>query len=60
MLADRQDGMVEGARLASEVLQQLDLTQSALGQDLLAENIGDFLDRDAFARLVVGGRAAGT
>lgn len=52
--------MVEGARLASEVLQQLDLTQSALGQDLLAENIGDFLDRDAFARLVVGGRAAGT
>lgn len=60
VLADRQDGMVEGARLASEVLQQLDLTQSALGQDLLAENIGDFLDRDAFARLVVGGRAAGT
>jgi hypothetical protein len=52
--------MVVGARLASEVLQQLDLTQSALGQDFLAENIGDLLDRDALARLVVGGRAAGT
>ena len=60
MLADRQDRMVVGARLASEVLQQLDLTQSALGQDFLAENIGDLLDRDALARLVVGGRAAGT
>ena len=60
VLADRQDRMVVGARLASEVLQQLDLTQSALGQDFLAENIGDLLDGDALARLVVGGRAAGT
>ena len=41
------------------MLEQLDLTQGALGQDLLAEDIGDLLDGDAFARLVVGGRAVG-
>jgi hypothetical protein len=38
------------------VLQQLDLAQRALGQDLLAEDIGDLLDGHAFARLVVGRR----
>jgi hypothetical protein len=40
--------------VASEVLQQLDLAQGALGQNLLAEDIGDLLDGDALARPVVG------
>jgi hypothetical protein len=44
----------------SEVLQQLDLTQRALGEDLLAEDIGDLLDGHALARLVVGCRTADT
>jgi hypothetical protein len=44
---------------ASEVLQQLDLTQRALGQDLLAEDVGHFLDGHALARLVVGSCTAG-
>ena len=57
MLAERQGGVVGWARLASKVLQQLDLAQGALGQDLLAEDIGDLLDGNAFARRVVGGRA---
>ena len=30
--------------MASEVLQELDLTQSPLRENLLAEDIGDFLD----------------
>lgn len=42
----------------SEMLQQLDLAQGSLGQDLLAEDIGDLLDCDALARLVVRGRTA--
>jgi hypothetical protein len=42
------------------VLQQLDLAQRALGEDLLAEDIGDLLDGYAFAGLVVGGRTGGT
>lgn len=37
----------------SEMLQQLNLSKRPLGQDLLTENIGDLLDRDAFAGLVV-------
>jgi len=41
----------------AEVPQQLDLAQSALGQDLLAENISDLLDSHPFIRLVVGRRA---
>lgn len=44
----------------SEVLQQLDLTQRALGEDLLAEDVGHLLDGHALACLVVGSRAAGT
>ena len=36
------------------MLQQLDLAQGALGEDLFAEDIGDLLDGDALARLVVG------
>lgn len=35
------------------MLQQLDLTQGALCENLLGENIGDFLDRDALTGLVV-------
>jgi hypothetical protein len=35
------------------MLQQLDLTQSPLRQDLLAEDICDLLDGYALARLVV-------
>ena len=42
-----------GAR-TSEVLQELDFAQCPLGQDLLAEHIGDLLDGHALARLAVG------
>ena len=41
----------------SEVLQQLDLAQGALGENLFAEDIGDLLDGYTLARLVVGGGA---
>jgi hypothetical protein len=34
--------------MSSEVLQQLYLPQRTLGQDLLAEHIGDLLNRNAF------------
>jgi hypothetical protein len=40
--------------MATEMLKQLDLSQSPLGQDLLAEDIGDLLDGDALAGLDVG------
>lgn len=40
--------------VSPKVLQQLDLAQGALGEDFLAEHIGDLLDGDALARLVVG------
>lgn len=43
--------------VSSEVLEQLDLPKGALSEDLLAEYIGDFLDGDAVARLVVHGSA---
>lgn len=36
-----------------EVLQELDLAQGALGQDLLAEYIGDLLDSNTLVGLVV-------
>jgi hypothetical protein len=39
--------------MASEVLEQLDLAQGALGQDLLAEDIGDLLDGDTLVGLVI-------
>lgn len=39
--------------VASKVLQQLDFAQSALGEDLLAEDIGNLLDGDTLVRLVV-------
>jgi hypothetical protein len=42
--------------MAAEMLQELDLAQSALGKDLLAEDIGNFLDGDSFlSRIVDGG-----
>jgi hypothetical protein len=41
--------------MAAKMLQELDLSQGALCEDLLAEDIGDFLDRDAFSGLTVGG-----
>lgn len=43
--------------MAAEVLQQLDLAQSALGENLLAKNIGDLFDSDALVRLSVYRRA---
>lgn len=46
--------------VTSKVLQQLDLAQGALGEDLFAENIGDLLDGDALAGLVVGSGAGHT
>ena len=43
--------------MASEVLEELDLAQGALGQDLFAEDIGDLLDGDSLVRLGVHGGA---
>lgn len=43
--------------MSSEVLQQLDLTESSLGEDLLAEDIGNLFDGDTFVGLVVHGGA---
>lgn len=40
--------------MSSEVLQKLDLSQRALGQNLLAEDIGDLLDRNTFTGLTIG------
>lgn len=50
-------GLFAHVAMASEVLQQLDLAQCALGEDLLAEDIGDLLDGDALVGLVVHGGA---
>ena len=44
--------------MASEVLQELDFAQGALGENLLAEDIGNLLDGDAFVGLVVDGGTA--
>lgn len=43
--------------MSSEVLQQLDLTESSLGENLLAKDIGNLLDGDTFIGLVVHGGA---
>lgn len=40
------------------MLQELDLAQGALGKDLLAEDIGDFLDGNTLVGLVVHGGAS--
>lgn len=44
--------------MATKVLQQLDLSQRSLGENLLAEDIGDLLDCYAFAGLIVCCRTA--
>lgn len=44
--------------MAAEVLEQLDFAQCALGKNLLAEDIGDFLNGDSFIALVVDSSAA--
>lgn len=43
--------------VAPKMLQELDLSQGSLGQDLLAEDIGDLLDGYSLACLMVRGRA---
>jgi hypothetical protein len=40
------------------MLKQLDLAESTLGQDLLAEDVGHLLNGDALAGLAVGSRAS--
>ena len=40
--------------MAPEMLQQLYLTERTLGQDLLAEDIGNLLDSNTFLRLGIG------
>lgn len=45
--------------MAAEVLQQLNFAQGALGENFLAEDIGDLLDSDTFGGLVVDGSAVG-
>lgn len=44
--------------MTAKVLEQLNFSQSPLGQDLLAEDIGDLLDGYTFPCLGVGGRTA--
>lgn len=44
--------------MPSEVLQQLYLTQRTLSQDLLTEDIGNLLDRDALLCLAIRSSAA--
>ena len=39
--------------MAAEVLEQLDFAQRALGENLLAEDIGDFLNGDSFVALII-------
>lgn len=41
--------------MATEVLQQLNLSQGSLGENLLAEYIGDLLNGNSLVRLVVYG-----
>lgn len=46
-------GWMAYVTMATKVLQQFNLSQGSLGENLLAEDIGDFLDCYAFASLVV-------
>lgn len=46
-------GWAAHVTVSPEVLKELDLAQGALGQDLLAEDIGDLLDSDTLVGLVV-------
>ena len=43
--------------MAPEMLEEFDLSQSSLGENLLAEDIGHFLDSNTFSVLAIGGRA---
>lgn len=52
--ADRGEGVATYIAMAPEMLEQLNLSQSTLSEDLLAENVGDLLDGDALASLAVG------
>ena len=45
--------------MTSEVLEELDLSQCSLSKNLLAEDIGHFLDSNTLSILRVGGRAIG-
>lgn len=45
--------------MSSEVLEELDLAEGPLGQNLLAEDIGDFLYGNALAGLCVGSGTVG-
>lgn len=49
--------MAAHVTMPSEVLEELDLSQGPLGQDLLAEDIGDLLDSNTLLGLVVDGSA---
>lgn len=40
--------------MTAEVLEEFDLSEGALGQDFLAEHIGDLFDGDAIACLHIG------
>lgn len=51
------EGGVGYIAMTAEVLEELDLAQGSLGENLLAENIGDFLDSNALVRLGVHGSA---
>lgn len=44
--------------MTAEMLEQFDFTEGALGQNLLAEDIGHLLDGDTFTGLDVGSRAS--
>jgi len=39
--------------MTSEMLQKLDLSQCALSQDLLAEDVGDLLNGNSLLRLAI-------
>jgi hypothetical protein len=52
------DVVVAYVSVASKVLEQLDLAKGSLGQNLLAEHIGDLLDGNTFVRLVIHRSAA--
>lgn len=43
--------------MPAEMLQELDLAQSALGQNLFAEDIGDLLDGDTLVCRIINGSA---
>ena len=57
LAGDRDPGEYTYIPVASEVLKQLDFSQGTLGQDFLAENIGDLLDGDPLTILAIGGCA---